>query len=97
MLLNNSEYLRNGFSDLGFDIFGSKTQIIPILIGDELTAVKFSRKLFENGVFAPCVRWPAVEKGAARIRFTVMATHTKNQLDRLLELCKELKGDLDIK
>jgi len=52
--------------------------------------------LFERGIFAPSVRWPAVPKGEARIRFTVMATHTKEHIDRLLKACKEIKKELGL-
>lgn len=95
-LLENSEYLRKGFADRGFFTFGSTTQIIPILIGPDEKAIEFSRKLFEKGIFGPCVRWPAVEKGKARIRFTVMATHKKEHLDKLLNACEETKKELRV-
>ncbi len=87
---DNVEYIRSGFHKLGFDTLTSETQIIPILIGTEENAIQFSRKLFDMGIFGPCVRWPAVEKGKARIRFTVMATHTKEQIDYLLKCCGEI-------
>ncbi len=86
----NVEYMRNGLQKLGFDTLTSVTQIIPILIGPDDKAIQFSRKLFEKGIFGPCVRWPAVEKGRARIRFTVMATHTREQIDYLLHSCKDI-------
>jgi 8-amino-7-oxononanoate synthase len=95
-LLWNAEYLRNGFRKMGFDTFSSETQIIPVLIGPEDKAVEFSRLLFKKGIYGPCVRWPAVEKGKARIRFTVMTTHTKEQIDFLLKTCELIKDELNI-
>ena len=92
----NVEYMRTGFQKLGFNTLNSETQIIPILIGADEVAIKFSRMLFEKGVFGPCVRWPAVEKGKARIRFAVMATHTKEQIDYLLKNCKEVGWELNV-
>lgn len=44
-----------------------------------------SRKLLEEKIFAPCIRWPAVPKGQARLRLTVMSTHTKKHLDYLIQ------------
>lgn len=95
-LLSNADYLRNGLQEKGFDTVTSATQIIPILIGSDKDAIQFSRRLFEEGIFAPCVRWPAVEKNKARIRFTVMATHTKEQMDRLLNTCAGIKKELGL-
>ena len=92
----NVEYMRNGFHKLDFDTFTSETQIIPILIGPDDKAIEFSRRLFNNGIFGPCVRWPAVEKGKARIRFTVMATHSKKQIDYLLKCCGNIGTELGI-
>ncbi len=89
-LVRNAEYLRSGFHKAGFDTLSSQTQIIPILIGSDEAAIKFSRDLFEKGIYAPAVRWPAVEKGKARIRFALMSTHTKEHLDTLIKACIEV-------
>lgn len=92
----NAEYLRSGFNDLGFDTITSQTQIIPVFIGEEEKAIKFARDLFEEGIFAPCVRWPAVEKDKARIRFTITAEHTKEQMDYLLDKMESIGKKLQI-
>ena len=88
-LWDNAKYLRDSLKQAGFYTFDSATQIIPILIGTDIKAIEFTRKLFDQGIFGPAVRWPAVDKGKARIRFTVMATHTKDQLDYLVKCCIE--------
>lgn len=95
-LWENANYLRDNFKKLGFNTLSSETQIIPILIGTDQNAMKFTRKLFGKGIFGPAVRWPAVGKGKARIRFTVMSTHTKKQLDYLLKCCSEIGRELKI-
>jgi len=84
-LHENTIYIKEKLTNLGFDILGSQSQIVPILIGDEEKAIETSKKLFEKGIFAPCARWPAVEKGKARIRITIMALHTKEQIDFFIE------------
>jgi 7-keto-8-aminopelargonate synthetase-like enzyme len=89
-LWQNAEYLKDGLKKIGFNILGTQTHIIPILIGDEIKAIKMAKLLFERNIYAPCMRWPAVPKRKARIRFTVMAQHTKEQLDTLLNACKEI-------
>lgn len=93
---NNVEYMRKGFQDIGFNTLDSSTQIIPILIGSDEMAIKFSRLLFDRGIFGPCVRWPAVNKGMARIRFTVMSTHKKEHIDYLIKSCFEIGKELGI-
>lgn len=95
-LWENAEYLRNGFKKLGFNTLLSETQIIPILIGTDKDAIMFTRKLFDKGIFGPAVRWPAVEKGKSRIRFTVMSTHSKEQIDYLLKSCNDIGRELKI-
>lgn len=95
-LWKNADYARQGLHDLGFETFSSKTQIIPILVGKDSDAIEFSRRLYARGIFAPCVRWPAVPKEKARLRFTIMATHTKEQIDKLLKACGEIAKELNI-
>jgi 8-amino-7-oxononanoate synthase len=90
-LLENANYLRDNLNKLGFDTITSQTQIIPVFIGDEEKAARFSKKLLEAGFFVPIARWPAVPKKMARLRFAVMAQHTKEQMDKLLEVMKDLK------
>ena len=92
----NANYLRSQFQRAGFDTCGSATQIIPVLIGTDERAIQFSRALFDRGIFGPSVRWPVVPKGKARIRFTVMASHTEEQIDQLLKHCIELGRELGI-
>ncbi len=58
--------------------------ILPLLVGDELRAVEFSRRLFDHGFFVPGIRHPTVAHGAARLRLTVTASHTPDQIQRLL-------------
>jgi len=95
-LWENTDYLKTELQNIGYDTLNSQSPIIPILIGEDEKAIKFSRLLFEKGIFAPCVRWPAVKKGKARIRFTVMANHNNKQIDILLKACQDLGKTLKI-
>lgn len=96
-LWKNVKHLRNGLQAIGFNTLNSETQIIPIFIGKEKTAISASEELFNNGIFVPCVRWPAVPEGKARLRCTVMATHTKKQIDQALQIFEKVKKSLKIK
>lgn len=95
-LKDNSKYLRDRFEEIGFNTLKSETQIIPILIGADEDAIKFTRKLFENNIYGPCVRWPAVEHDKARIRFAVMATHTREHIDTLINSCEIIGKKLNL-
>jgi glycine C-acetyltransferase/8-amino-7-oxononanoate synthase len=89
-LHQNSDYFRDGMHEIGLDTLSSVTQIVPWLIGSEQKTMAIAELLFQEGIFAPAIRWPAVPKNKARIRFNMMATHTQNQIDTLLTLCKDI-------
>lgn len=80
-----SDKMRNGFRDLGFNVWTSQTPIIPVVVGDMYTCFQFWKDLLEEGVFVNAVVPPAVPKGQALMRTSYMATHTDDELDRILE------------
>ena len=83
-VLEKAAYLRAGLSKLGFDIGTSTTQIVPVIVGDAAQAGKFSELLLEEGVFVQAIRPPSVPAGQSRLRVTVNAEHTYEQLDTAL-------------
>lgn len=78
--------MHQGYKDLGFDIGVSETPVIPIIVGEDLQTFKFWKELFDKGVFANPIISPAVPKGRALIRTSYTATHTDQQMDRVLEV-----------
>ncbi|OGC77373.1 MAG: 8-amino-7-oxononanoate synthase [candidate division Zixibacteria bacterium RBG_16_40_9] len=78
--------MQQGYRVLGFDIGNTQTPVIPIVIGEDLETFKFWKMLFENGVFANPIIPPAVPKGKALIRTSYTATHTDEQMDKVLEV-----------
>ncbi|MHC4182696.1 MAG: aminotransferase class I/II-fold pyridoxal phosphate-dependent enzyme [Planctomycetota bacterium] len=90
-LLTNAQYLREGLQSLGLDTMASETQIIPVLIGNEAKAISISKFLLEKDIFVPVIRWPAVQRGTARLRLTVMASHSREQIDHLLDIMKNVR------
>lgn len=80
-----SETMRGGFRALGFNVWTSQTPIIPVVVGDMVTCFKFWKDLLEEGVFVNAVIPPAVPFGQALMRTSYMATHTDEELNRILE------------
>ncbi len=84
-LWENAAYLRHGLQSLGFDTVTSETPIIPVVTGSMERTFVFWRSLFDAGVFTNPVLPPAVPESACRLRTSVMATHTRDHLDAVLD------------
>lgn len=80
----NAAYLKKGFEGMGLNTMNSETTIVPIFIGDDSVALGVCQKLLDLGVFTTPVVYPAVPKGHAVIRCSVMPTHTKEDLDKAI-------------
>ncbi|MBI4286858.1 MAG: 8-amino-7-oxononanoate synthase [Chloroflexi bacterium] len=80
-LQRNAAYMRRGLRSLGYDTLDSETHIIPVIAGDAAAAVEASELLLAEGVLAVAIRPPTVPPGKSRIRVTVMANHTKEDLE----------------
>jgi 8-amino-7-oxononanoate synthase len=85
-LWENTHFMMDGYRKLGFDIGPTQTPIIPVIIGDDMTCFAFWKELFEAGLYTNPVISPAVPKGMALLRTSYMATHTKEQLQRALDI-----------
>lgn len=93
-LWENVEYLRNGLEALGFNTMGSESQIIPVFLGEALTTMTMSEMLLERGVYAQGIRPPTVPEGSSRLRLTLMATHTRDDLDTALDALEHVGKEL---
>jgi glycine C-acetyltransferase len=85
-LWDNTRYFKAEMHKLGFDTGLSTTPITPIMLGEAPLAQQFSRELFENGLFAMSIGFPTVPKGKARIRVMISAAHSREDLDKGLEI-----------
>ena len=95
-LWNNTNYALDGFRNMGFDTGLTESPIIPLFIRDNAKTFKFTKLLLEEGIFVNPVVAPAVPPDSTLIRFSLMATHTKEQIDRALEICQKVGKKLDI-
>lgn len=76
----NAETLREALAHEGFDVTGSTTQIIPLVVGEADVAMRVCEAALERGVFAQAIRPPTVPEGTSRLRLAVMASHTRDEL-----------------
>ncbi|HOT96504.1 MAG TPA: pyridoxal phosphate-dependent aminotransferase family protein [bacterium] len=95
-LWRNVKKMREGYHQLGFNTGVSETPVIPLLIGDDEKTFNFWKALYEAGIFSNPVISPAVPPGHSLIRTSYMATHTDEELDKVLEICGKMGKKLGI-
>jgi 8-amino-7-oxononanoate synthase len=103
-VLDNARYLHDGLGDLGYEVMepnrmpdGSDliTPIVPVHVGDDWKAVMLWKALYDAGVYVNVAIHPAVQRGGALLRTSVMATHERDHLDRALSLFERVKDEVE--
>lgn len=92
----NTLYFREKMNELGFTLKGESHPITPIMLGEAEIAQKMSAALLEKGLYAVGFFYPVVPKGQARIRLQLTSEHTKNQLDKAIEIFEEVGRSLKV-
>jgi glycine C-acetyltransferase len=95
-LWENARYFKEAMARLGFDTGRSQTPIVPVMLGEAPLAKEFSKRLFENGVFAMALGFPTVPRGQARIRVMNTAAHTRADLDAGLAVFEKVGRELGV-
>jgi glycine C-acetyltransferase len=95
-LWDNGDYFKKNMKEIGFDVGNSQTPITPVMLGKAKTASEFSKKLFEENIFAQSIGFPTVPKGKARIRVMISAVHSRDDLDFALDKFKKVGKQLNI-
>lgn len=95
-LWENGNYLKKGLKELGFNIGDSETPITPCIIGDEKQAQTFSKRLYEEGVYAKAIVFPTVPRGTGRVRNMPTAAHTKEMLDRAIRIYEKIGKEMNL-
>jgi len=95
-LWENTEYFKGQVEQLGFDTGLSATPIVPIMLGEAPLAQAFSRRLFEESVFAMAIGFPTVPRGKARIRVMNSASHSREDLDQGLAAFEAVGKELGV-
>jgi glycine C-acetyltransferase len=95
-LWENALFFKKGLEQLGFNTGHSETPITPVIVGEGALAMRFSRRLFEEGVFAQGIVYPTVPADKCRVRTIVSALHTKDELSRALTIFEKVGKELEI-
>jgi glycine C-acetyltransferase len=95
-LWENTRLMREGMQALGFDTGVSQTPIVPLMLGEAPLAQQFSKKLFEEGVFAMAIGYPTVPQGKARIRIMNSAAHSPEDLETALATLEKVGKELGV-
>lgn len=95
-LWHNNDIMRARLKKAGFNTGPSETPIIPAVVGEDMTAFKFVRRLIDEGVFANPVISPAVEPGNALIRLSLMATHTEDEIHKAMDIMTRVGRELGV-
>jgi glycine C-acetyltransferase len=85
-LWTNTRYFKKGLADAGFNTGISETPITPVIVGEAARAHQLSAELFKEGVLATGIGFPTVAKDKARVRTIVSSAHTREELDRALDV-----------
>jgi glycine C-acetyltransferase len=91
-LHENTTHFRSRMTELGFDVLPGVHPIVPVMIGDEVAAARFSAKLVELGVYAVSFSYPVVPRRTARIRTQMSAAHTLRDLDFAVDQFAEARN-----
>src|SRR3954465_12937600 len=104
-VLSNAAYLRRGLAELGYEVVDTGARdaageqlhspALPVLVGDDWTSALLGKALYDGGVYTNVALYPAVERGGALLRTSVMATHEREHLDRALRVFEECRPMLD--
>jgi 7-keto-8-aminopelargonate synthetase-like enzyme len=95
-LWENTHFMKKELVGMGFDTGASASPVIPLVVGEDMDAYTMTVRLQEEGVFANPVVSPAVPPGRAMIRTSLMATHTREHLDRSLEALRKVGREMGI-
>jgi glycine C-acetyltransferase len=84
-LHENANLMRKGLTQMGYNVGPSVSAVIPVIVGEDLTAYQLARALHAQGIYVSPVAYPAVRKGTSRVRVSVMATHSIDDIMKALK------------
>ncbi|MEI8181621.1 MAG: aminotransferase class I/II-fold pyridoxal phosphate-dependent enzyme [Desulfomonile sp.] len=95
-LWENTRFFMENIVALGFDTGPTQTPIVPIIVGEDVLTALYWKRLFDEGIFTNCVIAPGVPEGSQRIRMCLMATHAREDLERVVDVCGRVGREFGI-
>jgi 7-keto-8-aminopelargonate synthetase-like enzyme len=95
-LLVEAKTFREALSEAGFDLLGSETQIVPVLVGENARTLQMAGRLKERGLMAVAFRPPTVTPGRARVRFSLSAAHSQGDLTAAREAIMDVGREMGL-
>jgi 8-amino-7-oxononanoate synthase len=95
-VLAEAETFRRGLEQAGLDTLGSETQIVPVLAGDNARTLEFAARLRQRGLLAVALRPPTVPPGRARVRFSLSAAHSREDLHQALDIIISTAREMEL-
>ncbi|MCX7981819.1 MAG: 8-amino-7-oxononanoate synthase [Syntrophales bacterium] len=97
LLLEKAKWVREQLEAMSLPVLPGSTPIIPLIIGEAEKAVEFSERLWQRGIFIPALRPPTVKPGFSRLRISLMATHSWEDLEYMINAVKEVAEKMNLK
>ncbi|MCK4835300.1 MAG: aminotransferase class I/II-fold pyridoxal phosphate-dependent enzyme [Candidatus Aminicenantes bacterium] len=88
-LWENTHYIQKRLTEAGLDIGDTKSQVIPVMTGEDMRLREISKRIMAKGLYTGIVTFPAVPKKRTRLRLSISSNHTKEQMDRCVDIIKE--------
>lgn len=95
-LWKNINYMKHNLKALGYNVPDTQSALVPVVIGNDLLVKQTSKRIFEEGVYLSVFPYPAVPRGQERLRLSIIATHTNEDLDRTLEIFEKVGKEFEI-
>lgn len=92
----NIRYFRENILRVGYDIGNAETAIFPLIVGDDLKVKEMCRRCHELGLYVNPVQYPAVPQRLARVRISLMSNHTREHLDRALNILEDVGKEFGV-
>jgi glycine C-acetyltransferase len=94
-LWENTRYMWDKLRKAGLDIGETKSQVIPVMAGNDLRLREISKRIMQKGLYTGVVTYPAVSKNKTRLRLSVTSSHSKEQIDKAIAILKEVFDEME--
>ena len=94
-LWDNTHYMQDKLTDAGLDIGDTKSHVIPVMTGEDIRLREIGKRIMEKGLYTGFVTYPAVSKKRTRLRLSMSSNHTREQMDRCVDILREVFDEME--